>query len=256
MSTLIGNDESCFKILHSCFCFKPILRQVHPANPSDSKHNEFLVIDNKKTLRIIHVKPESQIDPNGLQKRVSMSRHSLTEEYWFTRWSKPLRAGSCNCSFRRSQRYSRLSNQYNRSSFAHSNAHMNDADDKGIWNCRNSITNVDTFVERLLQDTYFEALQEYLIRTETDWNRSSNGIDNLAYSLENVVVLRNKTHSNNNEPTVSPGNSCAILSNTAVEVTLEPPKNLCSHKNNSMKNVSLPYLIFHLFNLYLYSRNH
>lgn len=108
MTSTIGNDNSCLKHLHSCFCLKSLLtisQQVHPTNPSDSKHSEFLVIDNKKTLRIIHVKPEAQISRityDNIEKRLSMSRHSLTEEYWFTRWSKPLRAGSCNCSFRRS----------------------------------------------------------------------------------------------------------------------------------------------------------
>lgn len=258
MTSTIGNDNSCLKHLHSCFCLKSLLtisQQVHPTNPSDSKHSEFLVIDNKKTLRIIHVKPEAQISRityDNIEKRLSMSRHSLTEEYWFTRWSKPLRAGSCNCSFRRSQRYSRLSNQFGCMSFSQlktnrPNSHVEISNLENMNIAVTKITNIDTFVERLVQETYFEALREFLIQSEPEIMTSTKGYDNLAYKVDNFddVMLRNKLQAamlhtecvvnlNSTEETLG-SQSLTVQSNNKDIIVEQQPKNVCLHKNNSKK---------------------
>lgn len=250
MNTSIQDDNSCFKHLHSCFCLKSLLNinhQIHPTNPSGSKHSEFLVVDNKKTLRIIHIKPDlqiSRINYDNHEKCLSMSRHSLTEEYWFTRWSKPLRAGSCNCSFRRSQRYSKLSNQFNTVSFSqlkhnhfNSNVDISSLDDLKL--AATKITNIDTFVERLVQDTYFEALQEYLIRLEIEHdNRNQTAYDNKAYNVDrfdNVIVLR-RPHLKDK---ISQSSTVQNTSNNNKDVIIEQPMNICSHKNSN--NVSIRY---------------
>ncbi|GJQ67452.1 hypothetical protein Trydic_g5115 [Trypoxylus dichotomus] len=257
MSITAQDGNSCLKHLHSCFCLKSLLNisyQVHPINPSGPRYSEFLVIDNKKTLRIIHVKPESQISRTHLEspeKRLSMSRHSLTEEYWFTRWSKPLRTGSCSCSFRRSQRYSKLSNQFNTISFAqlthnHSNSNLDISNIDNIKLAATKIIDIDTFVERLVQDTYFEALQEYIMKTEMELK----GYDNVAYNIDNLdnIVLRNKTELaeeitdlSSVEKTIA-NQSLTVQSNNNKDVIIGQLKNMCSHKNNG-KNKPLVMLL-------------
>ncbi|KRT83444.1 hydrolase [Oryctes borbonicus] len=236
---------------NSCFCLKSLLNisyQVHPINPSGPRYSEFLVIDSKKTLRIIHVKPDSQIariNFDSPEKRLSMSRHSLTEEYWFTRWSKPLKTGSCNCSFRRSQRYSKLSNQFNTISFSqlknHSNSNLDISNIDNVKLAATKITNIDTFVERLVQDTYFEALQEYIVKTEIELkNKNQMCYDNVAYNIDNLdnIVLRNKiepdegaTDLNNVGKTIA-NQSLTVQSNNNKDIIVGQLKTMCSHKNN------------------------
>nr|XP_022902003.1 protein ABHD8-like [Onthophagus taurus] len=179
-------NESCCKILDFCPIFN-VRHQIHPRDASGPKHNEFVRIDRKKTLRVIHVKPESENLPrvsyeHEKNKRKSNNRHSITEEYWFTRWNKPLKGGNCNCSFRRSQRYSK--NSFINKSFSSNDVRISNYDLPAT-----KIVDVETFVERLIQDTYFEALQEYLVKVK------NIGIDNLAFqTLDELdgVMLRRK----------------------------------------------------------------
>lgn len=90
--------------------------RIYPSDPSIPKEHEFIVINSKICIRVIHIYPGNTRklllpqpiinDPNTISKR-----SSLSEEYWFTKWNKPLKIGSCNCSFRRSLRYSVILNQ-------------------------------------------------------------------------------------------------------------------------------------------------
>lgn len=90
--------------------------RIHPSIPLAPKEFEFIVIDSKIQIHVIHLYPGSN-RRSQLSKRLSLDvnsyskRNSLSEEYWFMKWNKPLKIGSCNCSFRRSMRYSVISNQ-------------------------------------------------------------------------------------------------------------------------------------------------
>lgn len=90
--------------------------KIHPFDQNPPRDCEFIVIDSKIQIRVIHV------SPGFIRKSVILSqpvlfdstnakRCSLSEEYWFNKWNKPLKLGNCNCSFRRSLRHSAISSQ-------------------------------------------------------------------------------------------------------------------------------------------------
>lgn len=79
--------------------------RVHPSDPVPPKESEFIFIESKIKIRVIHLTPEKVRQSLILNKDVSSKRSSVSEEYWFMR-SKPLRNTSCNCSFRNSIRKS------------------------------------------------------------------------------------------------------------------------------------------------------
>lgn len=111
----LSNPEGCIpKVLNSWRWFLTSLQLKHPVHPLDPvapESSEFFIIDSKIRLRIIHVTPENVQKVRHSLELHQNKRTSLSEEYWFTKWNKPLKIGHCNCSFRRSQRYSLLSNQ-------------------------------------------------------------------------------------------------------------------------------------------------
>ncbi|XP_063238628.1 uncharacterized protein LOC134540086 isoform X2 [Bacillus rossius redtenbacheri] len=103
-------------------------RQVHPAT-GGARHGHFVDLGPRRRVRVVHVKALdlatakrlSGLDAAsdaatsapyaGRRSRTlsvaSDSSNLSTEEYWFTRWSRPLRSSDgCNCSFRRSWRRS------------------------------------------------------------------------------------------------------------------------------------------------------
>lgn len=90
--------------------------RIHPSDPPAPKEFEFIVIDSKIQIHVIHLYPGNN-RRSQLSKRLSLDvtnyskRNSLSEEYWFMKWNKPLKIGNCNCSFRRSLRYSIIKNQ-------------------------------------------------------------------------------------------------------------------------------------------------
>lgn len=98
------------------FCSTLNNHRIHPSIPLASKEFEFIVIDAKIQIHVIHLYPGHN-RRSQLSKRLSTDisnyskRNSLSEEYWFMKWNKPLKIGSCNCSFRRSVRYSVISYQ-------------------------------------------------------------------------------------------------------------------------------------------------
>ncbi|EFA11067.2 protein ABHD8 isoform X2 [Tribolium castaneum] len=160
----------------SCYCAPcqeflsicTIKRPVYPLDPVAPDHSEFFLIDSNVRIRVVHVAPENGLKLPNLDLHQGAKRSSLSEEYWFTKWNKPLKIGICRCSFRRSFR---LSVAENRDSF--------EAAPKRI-------VDVESFVERIIQDTIFEAFQEYYVL------RNQNGVINLAYqkSEDDGVVLR------------------------------------------------------------------
>ncbi|XP_017787292.1 PREDICTED: protein ABHD8-like [Nicrophorus vespilloides] len=179
---------------------KKLRHSIYPTQPIGVKNSEFLRV-NSNNIHILHVKPDKQVVNKNLkheaaEKRHSTNRNSLTEEYWFTRWNKPLRANPCNCSFRRSQRYSEKFTQVSK------------------------ITNIETFVERLIQDTVFEAFQEYTISR-------NKGCDNLAF-------LRSPDDEGS-----------AVLPTECTTITLRNKKENCSHKNQILVNDKPMIILLH-----------
>ncbi|XP_018578974.1 protein ABHD8-like [Anoplophora glabripennis] len=165
-------------------------QRVYPSDPSVPKDCEFIVINSKIHIRVLHIYPgtirKSLLtqpvinDPNRISKRSSIS-----EEYWFTKWNKPLKIGNCNCSFRRSMRYSVVLNQPIVQSAGKRESVLS------VDLPPTKIKNVETFVERLIQDTFFEAFQEYYILK----SKNETGKTNLAYETTEddvIVTLRRK----------------------------------------------------------------
>lgn len=108
ISKIVGSWRSLFSPLN-------IGHKIYPVDPSVPKDCEFVVIDSKIQIRVIHVCPnsvrKSQLIPQPIDINSSSKRNSLSEEYWFMRCNKMLRIGNCNCSFRRSMRHSVILNQ-------------------------------------------------------------------------------------------------------------------------------------------------
>ncbi|CAH0561772.1 unnamed protein product [Brassicogethes aeneus] len=157
--------------------------QVHPLDPIPPEDSEFIVIDSKFNIRVIHIKPSEKKRPPPVL-RESFKRNSLSEEYWFTKWNRPLKIGNCNCSFRRSMRYSIITNQPSKVNSEKSALNL----DKPT-----KIINVETFVDRLIQETFFESFQEYYMSLS---NKTSGKV-NLAYDIteeEFGVTLRKKNY--------------------------------------------------------------
>ncbi|XP_028145587.1 protein ABHD8-like [Diabrotica virgifera virgifera] len=167
--------------------------KIHPSNQQPLRDCEFIVIDSKIQIRVVHV------CPGYLRKSIIVSqpiffdskRCSLSEEYWFSRWNKPLKIGNCNCSFRRSVRCSVTLSQP-------LGQNIDRTLIPSIELPPTKIKNIATFVERLIQDTFFEACHEYyMLRTKDHQpTNSDNGKVNLGYEItdeDNVVItLRRK----------------------------------------------------------------
>ncbi|KAJ8918676.1 hypothetical protein NQ315_014996 [Exocentrus adspersus] len=170
--------------------------RIYPLDPT-VPDCEFIVINSKIRIRVIHICPDNlrkslllppvTTDPNSNSKR-----SSLSEEYWFTKWNKHLKVGNCNCSFRRSMRHSLISKQP---------VVQNAKKRESILSVDlppTKIISVQTFVERLIQETFFEAFQEYCVLQ----NRKETGKINLAYDTTEeddvIVTLRRKPEKETN----------------------------------------------------------
>lgn len=212
----VNNSCGCLlKLIRPCTNFLAHLNvgcPIHPIEPAAPDHSEFVVISSKIKIRVIHVTPihaQIQIPPayrsptprNSINKK--RNTNSLSEEYWFTRWNKPLKIGNCNCSFRRSLCYPALSNTLPELVDSGINAfdfdvHLN-ARSKVRLSTRERppvrIVNVHTYVERLIEETFFEAFQEYFMQQHAQWT-TGQGVDNPTYRNTEVVaedvVLRRK----------------------------------------------------------------
>lgn len=184
-TNLNENTNRCVtNFLHPCLRLLPDLsnrNRVYPMEKDAPKNSEFFYLQSKSTIRTIHIKPEKKqiVKRHSTFDRRNPFRSSLSEEYWFTKCDKPLQHGSCHCSFRNSQRVSKMSSDI-------INLQMN--------NCKVRISvkivNIETYIERLMQETFLQAFQEYFILKGSD---KKNGLDNLGYLKDfNDVVLRRK----------------------------------------------------------------
>ncbi|XP_060515892.1 protein ABHD8-like isoform X2 [Cylas formicarius] len=158
--------------------------RIHPLEPVPANNCEYIVIDSKIRIRVIHVSPENQRKCFTIPKEFLSKRSSLSEEYWFTH-NKPLRSANCNCSFRRSLRYSVISNEP---------VPLNEAFKQSLRNPQwppTKIKDVETFVQHLIQETFYEAFQEYYAR------HKESGEVNAAYETTEadgiVTLLKKKT---------------------------------------------------------------
>lgn len=161
---------------------------IYPAEPVAPNHSEYLLVKHHQRLRVIHIKSDEAINITGEQeKRRSTNRNSLSEEYWFTRWNKPLLLDNCRCSFKRLQRYSLLSNK------GYSNCLPNKRTLKTYSLPSVKIANVDTFVERLVEETLFAALNELQVQQNAlSTSLETGGTVNLGYSgeVDDTVVRK------------------------------------------------------------------
>lgn len=160
-------------IFNQCFKLLPNISNrncIYPLEVSAPDDSEFIKLQSKIQIRTIHVKPDNYIKDNINKRSYELRnqfRRSLSEEYWFTRCNKPIRNTSCNCSFRRSQRVSNI----------------NDVIDEqpNISNLRVNvkIINIETYVERLMEETFLQAFQEcFILNSKT---RNNYIFDNYAY---------------------------------------------------------------------------
>lgn len=207
------------KIAQPCrgfFRYFTLNHPIHPTEPTAPDHSEFISLGSKLHVRVIHVKPRHDTVFNFNTKRLSLS-----EEYWFTRWNKPLKTGICNCSFRRSLRYSAILD-----------VKENSLSNYDVPPTR--ITNVETFVERLVQETLFGAFQEYLIKSTpkqtvsiTDGISRRRRSDSIRSSCDSTAVLPADC------VTV---NATQISQSSAVQNNnLNPKGAICEHKNTANK---------------------
>lgn len=165
---------SCFKKRHS----------VHPEQPVAPKHNEFFNVTSQRRIRIIHIKPEiSNVqlrrDHHILNKRRTDKTQTLSGEYWFTCWNRPIQTDKCNCSFRKST--------------------GNNKSDKVIvpvnidksYNEKNS--KIESYVEKIITNALLIAYQEYIkkylkndLQKESNNHNKTNG--NVDKSCSKVTV--------------------------------------------------------------------
>lgn len=215
---------------------------IHPVQQTAPSHSEFISLRPKVRIRVIHVKPDDQTVLKEEYPCFSFNakRLSLSEEYWFTRWNKPLKTGICNCSFRRSLRYSTILDTKNNS---------NRLSNFDIPPTR--ITNVDTFVERLVQETLFEALQEYVMNKNVKFNPNNvkQGVSNTSYEVSEDDIDGIFLRSGSNK-------SAAVLPTDCVTVeirkNLEQKSSICEHKTNVKKvNVSVMFITIKALNTFI-----
>lgn len=236
-------------------CFK-LGRAVHPSEPVAPEYSEFLEISSRRRIRIIHIKPEKVIKENANRRSFRLS----TEEYWFTRWNRPMRNVACNCSFRRSQRFSK----YSLASFRQ-NA-TNDSCSNKKKKVNEGILVVENYADKLICDILVAAFKEYTVNTEqqrindyqSDLCNKNEGIDNLAYKthetdeVDNHAILTKDIHylfKNGNSNKFSKDyQSVRVQNNVSEEVTLrtktktdKTDRKKCTHLHSDKKK---PVVLF------------
>jgi len=129
--------QNCvLQVIRSCVGWIPCLprrQQVHPVASHPFADSHFIQLNSHRRIRVVHINANAHKSSSGCMNGAgqhveamqitsdgchynSKHRHlSLisndselsSEEYWFTRWNRPLRMeDSCNCSFRKSWRNS------------------------------------------------------------------------------------------------------------------------------------------------------
>ncbi|KAF5274523.1 hypothetical protein FQA39_LY07135 [Lamprigera yunnana] len=183
--------ESTVKMLRPCVSFLTNFtcgHSIHPLEPASPQFSEYLILPHCRRLRIIHILPNTTLKNSINDVKLCTSRSSLSGEYWFTRWNKPLKLGNCNCSFRRSQRFSALS----LSTYSPLSISLN-INSKSPYNIPpTKIVNLEIFVERLIQETLLEVFQVMKTSTNIYANIRNDGISNCDFNYREVdaAVLR------------------------------------------------------------------
>lgn len=243
-------------------CFK-LGRSVHPLEPVAPEHSEFLDISSRRRIRIIHIKPEDTGDKKLHKKpnKENTSRRSFrlsTEEYWFTRWNRPMRNTVCNCSFRRSQRFSkyydRLSVTSNRQTIT-SISSIDNRNSTVIIGAGDSFK-LENYADKLLCDILVAAFKEYsLINGQHSNNLDvANGIVNLAYKstedevdksvfVKDINYLVKNVTSDSKDQSIKVQNNLIESNNCVNDVTLRAKskkveKKKCDHSSHEKKKVS------------------
>lgn len=190
----------------------PCVRGHHRVHPTtfESSDPEYIVVDSKKRLRLLHVLPDST---NSILTKFNSQADSVDycslessgEDYWFMRWNRPLRPNfnrnSCSCSFRRSQTKSipdlkdpKFEESKENSNRSESGIKTNQLDLQNRYN-----RNLDIFAEKLSHGILVEAVTKSLeiktgikgivykpLRVFKHENNSPNCCDNV--SVEDVKV--------------------------------------------------------------------
>lgn len=137
MQSWLELAQNCVsQVIRSCVGWIPCLprrQQVHPAASHPFADSHFIQLNSHRRIRVVHINANARKSSGGCMNGAGQhveamripsdgchynSKHrnlSLisndselsSEEYWFTRWNRPLRMeDSCNCSFRKSWRNS------------------------------------------------------------------------------------------------------------------------------------------------------
>lgn len=155
--------------------------RVYPSDPVPPKNSEFIIIEPKIKIRVVHLTPEKVRESLIIDKDNLSKRSSLAEEYWFMK-NKPLRNTQCNCSFRRSFRNSN-------GAVIQKDIPKDQLELAATYSTNNKINHINGFAEGLLQDTLSEAFNECL----------KNGVDNLAYETSHNDTIDIKQKNMNRE---------------------------------------------------------
>ncbi|KAJ9595693.1 hypothetical protein L9F63_013106 [Diploptera punctata] len=181
------------RAVRPCITWIPCLqrwRQVHPATSTSNTHvgDKFIHLGSHRRIRVIHIESnkhkvnswyvvgkDDDLENMGYKSEglnVSNKRKSLSllsnyselssEEYWFTRWNKPLKAADpCNCSFRKSWRNSMgdsqiLVNQPKVISDVNQDLHYEQFSQNISSKVQNRYLLIETFAERMLEGIWNE----------------------------------------------------------------------------------------------------
>ncbi|XP_050314447.1 uncharacterized protein LOC126748938 isoform X2 [Anthonomus grandis grandis] len=187
--------------------------RVYPSDPVPPKDSEFISVDSKINIRVIHFMPDKARDLFVISPEPSSKRMSISEEYWFTK-NKPLRNTSCNCSFRNSFRKSLR----NSTKTLTVDVQLNECLEKPSSSIsQQKQETLEQFAQGFVEQTLSNALDECTKKTILN---NTEGIENPSYEISEVdsaVRLRNQKM-NKDSHKVPPDSSLPSLKN-------------CIHKN-------------------------
>ncbi|KAJ8943965.1 hypothetical protein NQ318_013546 [Aromia moschata] len=213
--------------------------RIYPSDPSTPKDCEFIFINSSVRLGVIHIKPGNArksilLQPTSNDQNTNSKRSSLSEEYWFTEMEQTFE----NWNLQLSLRYSIISNQPTVQNVDKKRESILSADLPPT-----KIRNIQTFVERIIQETFFEAFHEYYMLQ----NQNETGNINLAYETTEeddvVVTLRKKCKTNvKNNGNLKSTRSCSDISLNKANRSSTTGSKMCVHKKVQKKPL---IMLFH-----------
>ncbi|XP_021915595.1 uncharacterized protein LOC110827837 isoform X2 [Zootermopsis nevadensis] len=184
----LESAQNCvLQVIRPCIGWMHRQRQVHPVPSSPFADSQFIQLSLHRKIRVVHI-DASKHNSNGWyangtgietmghtsDQGHNSSKHRnselSSEEYWFTRWNRPLRIlDPCSCSFRKSWRNSLgdsrlILNQtheetnYRTSQMLDSGMFCEkyvDQEDK-MPSRRHKLLRIETYVEEVLQEVWSE----------------------------------------------------------------------------------------------------